>query len=128
MSVCRSPLSLVPTTPASLLSVWLRDHASQPAVLRRHPGAMPVPVRSESFYPGLRGGEALAQGIFGEMNAWGRLPYTIYPKNFTDAAFLAELSGISALDLKELQSSMEMLSSLAEMSGVIALDLKELQI
>ena len=31
-------------------------------------------------------GTALAQGIFGEMNAWGRLPYTIYPSNFTKAA------------------------------------------
>jgi hypothetical protein len=26
---------------------------------------------------GLRGGEALAEGLFGEMNAWGRLPYLL---------------------------------------------------
>ena len=33
---------------------------------------------------GLRGGQALAEGLFGEHNAWGRLPYTIYPNKFTD--------------------------------------------
>ena len=37
-----------------------------------------------------RGGEALARGIFGEHNAWGRMPYTIYPKNFSDAAPMVE--------------------------------------
>jgi hypothetical protein len=39
-------------------------------------GGAPLAI-IEAFYPGLRGGEALAQGIMGEMNAWGRLPYTI---------------------------------------------------
>jgi len=48
-------------------------------------GGAPLAI-IEAFYPGLRGGEALAQGIMGEMNAWGRLPYTIYPKNFTEVA------------------------------------------
>jgi hypothetical protein len=39
-------------------------------------GGAPLAI-IEAFYPGLRGGEALSQGIMGEMNAWGRLPYTI---------------------------------------------------
>ena len=40
----------------------------------------------EAFYPGVRGGEAMAEGLFGEMNAWGRMPYTIYPLSFEKAA------------------------------------------
>lgn len=40
----------------------------------------------EAFYPGVRGGEALAESIFGETNAWGRLPYTIYPLSFEQDA------------------------------------------
>eukprot|EP01061_Rhynchopus_euleeides_P033067 TRINITY_DN551_c0_g2_i1.p1 TRINITY_DN551_c0_g2~~TRINITY_DN551_c0_g2_i1.p1 ORF type:complete len:785 (+),score=247.55 TRINITY_DN551_c0_g2_i1:81-2435(+) len=32
----------------------------------------------EAFYPALRGAEALYRTIFGESNAWGRLPYTMY--------------------------------------------------
>lgn len=50
-----------------------------------HKGVAPLAI-IEAFYPGMRGGEALAQGIFGEHNKWGRLPYTIYPKSFTDEA------------------------------------------
>jgi len=40
----------------------------------------------EAFYPGPYGGTALAQGIFGHHNKWGRLPYTIYPKSFVNEA------------------------------------------
>ena len=38
-----------------------------------HKGDAPLAI-IEAFYPGLRGGEALAQGIFGKHNKWGRLP------------------------------------------------------
>lgn len=38
----------------------------------------------EAFYPEPRGGEALANGIFGKHKKWGRLPYTIYPKSFAN--------------------------------------------
>jgi beta-glucosidase len=48
-------------------------------------GGTPLAI-VEAFYPGKRGGEALAQGIMGKMNSWGRLPYTIYPSNFTKEA------------------------------------------
>ena len=44
----------------------------------------------EAFYPGPHGGTALARGIFGAMNAWGRLPYTIYPKKFEQQAEMSE--------------------------------------
>eukprot|EP00936_MAST-01D_sp_MAST-1D-sp1_P000981 g981.t1 len=40
----------------------------------------------EAFYPGPHGGTALAQGIFGKHNRWGRLPYTIYPSSFVQEA------------------------------------------
>ena len=40
----------------------------------------------EAFYPGPRGGTALAQGLFGRHNRWGRLPYTIYPASFAAEA------------------------------------------
>eukprot|EP00937_MAST-01D_sp_MAST-1D-sp2_P002954 g2954.t1 len=52
------------------------------------PGAQLAVV--EAFYPGPRGGEALAQGLFGEHNRWGRLPYTIYPARFAEQADMAE--------------------------------------
>jgi len=48
-----------------------------------HRGSAPLAI-VEAFYPGLRGGQALAEGLFGEHNAWGRLPYTIYPNKFTE--------------------------------------------
>ena len=39
----------------------------------RAEGEAPLSI-IEAFYPGLRGGQALAEGIFGDMNQWGRLP------------------------------------------------------
>ena len=48
-------------------------------------GSAPLAI-IEAFYPGPRGGEALAQGLFGDMNAWGRLPYTIYPSRYFRSA------------------------------------------
>ena len=47
-----------------------------------HDGPAPLGI-IEAFYPGIFGGQALAEGLFGEMNQWGRLPYTIYPNKFT---------------------------------------------
>jgi hypothetical protein len=54
-------------------------------VQANHVGPAPLAI-IEAFYPGPRGAEALANGIFGRHNAWGRLPYTIYPKSFADEA------------------------------------------
>ena len=54
-----------------------------------HAGTAPLAI-IEAFYPGPHGGTALAEGIFGEMNAWGRLPYTVYPASFADATPMSE--------------------------------------
>jgi len=44
----------------------------------------------EAFYPGPYGAQALAGGIFGKHNRWGRLPYTIYPGSWADQASMLE--------------------------------------
>eukprot|EP00039_Didymoeca_costata_P017511 m.324676 g.324676 ORF g.324676 m.324676 type:complete len:878 (-) comp16544_c0_seq6:89-2722(-) len=44
----------------------------------------------EAFYPGPHGGVALAKSLFGDANKFGRLPYTIYPSNFTSEALMSE--------------------------------------
>eukprot|EP01061_Rhynchopus_euleeides_P033064 TRINITY_DN551_c0_g1_i1.p1 TRINITY_DN551_c0_g1~~TRINITY_DN551_c0_g1_i1.p1 ORF type:complete len:627 (+),score=254.66 TRINITY_DN551_c0_g1_i1:123-1883(+) len=49
----------------------------------------------EAFYPSIRGPEALYRTIFGESNAWGRLPYTMYT---------AET--VAALDMKNFDMSL----------------------
>jgi len=43
-----------------------------------HVGPAPLAI-IEAFYPGPSGGVALAQGIFGLHNRWGRLPYVAGP-------------------------------------------------
>jgi len=36
----------------------------------------------EAFNPGF-GARQLAESLFGDANRWGKLPYTIYDKNYT---------------------------------------------
>merc|ERR1712070_1220414 len=55
----------------------------------KHNGTAAVAI-VEAFYPGPRGGEALAQGLFGLHNRWGRMPYTIYPKSFEEEASMLQ--------------------------------------
>merc|ERR1712232_91861 len=43
-----------------------------------------APAIIEAFYPSNRGAEALAMAIFGEANRWGKLPITMYNKEYTD--------------------------------------------
>eukprot|EP00036_Acanthoecidae_sp_10tr_P008588 CAMPEP_0182919026 /NCGR_PEP_ID=MMETSP0105_2-20130417/2424_1 /TAXON_ID=81532 ORGANISM="Acanthoeca-like sp., Strain 10tr" /NCGR_SAMPLE_ID=MMETSP0105_2 /ASSEMBLY_ACC=CAM_ASM_000205 /LENGTH=784 /DNA_ID=CAMNT_0025056151 /DNA_START=43 /DNA_END=2397 /DNA_ORIENTATION=+ len=38
----------------------------------------------EAFYPGMEGSRALADSIFGTVNRWGRMPYTVYPAEWAD--------------------------------------------
>lgn len=38
----------------------------------------------EAFYPGTTGAKALANSIYGVSNRWGKMPYTIYPANWTE--------------------------------------------
>ena len=52
-------------------------------------GGAPLAI-IEAMYPGQLGAQALAEGIFGEMNSWGRLPFTIFPRNYTDQMAMVE--------------------------------------
>ena len=36
----------------------------------------------EAFYPGMEGAGAIAASLFGAKNMWGKLPYSIYPKDW----------------------------------------------
>jgi len=38
----------------------------------------------EAFYPGAKGGEALAEAVFGHANRWGKMPYSIYDAKFVN--------------------------------------------
>ena len=38
----------------------------------------------EAFFPGNQGGLPIAAHLFGDVNRWGKLPVTYYPKNYTD--------------------------------------------
>jgi len=68
--------------------VMVLINAGQVAVdaLRAQPQAI-----IEAFYPSF-GAPALVAQMFGEMNRWGRLPYTMYPAAFADAIALADMN------------------------------------
>ena len=42
-----------------------------------------TPAVIEAYYPGELGGDAVVQALIGDINPGGRLPYTVYPANFT---------------------------------------------
>lgn len=42
------------------------------------------PAVIEAFYPGAEGGTALADAIFGVTNAWGKMPFTVYPASWVE--------------------------------------------
>jgi len=44
----------------------------------------PAPAIIESFYPSMRGAEALYRAIYGMDNRWGKLPVTMYAAAFED--------------------------------------------
>lgn len=45
---------------------------------------MDVDALIQAFCSGMRGAEAIARGIFGLDNRWGKLPVTIYPANYVN--------------------------------------------
>jgi len=46
----------------------------------------------EAFYPGMKGGEAIADVLFGDYNPSGRLPYTMHKKDFVDRIPMSDMS------------------------------------
>eukprot|EP01094_Clydonella_sp_ATCC50884_P017513 TRINITY_DN306_c0_g1_i1.p1 TRINITY_DN306_c0_g1~~TRINITY_DN306_c0_g1_i1.p1 ORF type:complete len:548 (-),score=171.57 TRINITY_DN306_c0_g1_i1:401-2044(-) len=65
--------------------------ASPPVVVLVNGGPLDVssllPLTSavlEAFYPGERGGTAIADVLFGDYNPGGKLPYTIYPEAYVN--------------------------------------------
>lgn len=46
----------------------------------------------EAFLPGMMGGQAISDVMFGKYNPSGRLPYTIHKRNFVDQISMADMS------------------------------------
>ena len=52
----------------------------------------PAPAIIEGFYPGVNGAQVLASAIFGDVNEFGRLPYTIYPSVYASQVDMNNMS------------------------------------
>ena len=52
----------------------------------------------EAFNPGF-GARQLAESLFGKANRWGKLPYTIYDKNYTKQVSLFSCEWRSGVSL-----------------------------
>lgn len=52
--------------------------------------AAPNAAVVEAFYPGAAGAEALAKTLFGDANAWGKLPYTLYSAEWAGSHSMLE--------------------------------------
>jgi beta-glucosidase len=46
--------------------------------------------RAQAFYPGTRGAEAIALSLFGVENRFGRMPYTVYDKEWVNRTKMTE--------------------------------------
>ena len=52
----------------------------------------PAPAIIEGFYPGFNGAQVLTSAIFGDVNEFGRLPYTIYPSAYASQVDMNNMS------------------------------------
>jgi hypothetical protein len=50
-----------------------------------------VPAVVEAFYPGELGGDAIVDVLVGDYNPGGKMPYTVYPENFTDSRDIRDM-------------------------------------
>jgi len=55
------------------------------------------PAIVEAFYPGIKGGAALANALFGVDNRWGRLPVSIYCSSYTQQVEMLDMSFTSGV-------------------------------
>lgn len=83
-----------------LVALVMKAAAAKPSVaVLVHGGAMDISgitplVDSliDASYPGMHGGQAVAEAIFGDYNPGGKLPVTIYPGGYTDQVAMTEFS------------------------------------
>ena len=52
--------------------------------------AASVPAIVECFYPGQLGGEAIVDALMGDVNVFGKMPYTTYYRNYTSRRDIRE--------------------------------------
>jgi hypothetical protein len=52
----------------------------------------PAPAIIEGFYPGYNGAQVLTSAIFGDVNEFGRLPYTVYPSAYASQVDMGNMS------------------------------------
>jgi beta-D-xylosidase 4 len=59
------------------------DSFLSPSGSQAEPTDAPLPAAIiEAFNPSLTGARGVAKHLFGEINRWGKLPYTLYPHNY----------------------------------------------
>jgi hypothetical protein len=51
----------------------------------------------EAWNPGIRGAPALAKALFGDTNAWGKLPVTVYDSSFSSSVEMIDMSMTTGL-------------------------------
>ncbi|HOP98907.1 MAG TPA: glycoside hydrolase family 3 C-terminal domain-containing protein [Verrucomicrobiota bacterium] len=82
----REFLELTPAQQSLLETVYAANTNLILVLINAGPLAIPwaatnVPAIIEAWYAGEKGGDALADVIFGDVNPGGRLPYTVYPSS-----------------------------------------------
>ena len=90
----------LPGAQAALLQAVVRAGAGKPVVVVLVNGGI-VSVDAlleydvavvEAWYPGVEGGRAIADALFGVSNRWGKLPVTVYRESFATQVPMLEMS------------------------------------